>query len=142
MALKIALNCERLDFCVDRVNMWVRDPVLAKTIEEKHENPKYLPGITLPHNLAAVTDLAEAVQGATLLIFVVPHQYLPNLLPTIRDNIEPGACRGVSLIKGLGKSNRIRSVVHRDLHFLQCRQRLRGSSSSHRVLDCNTSCRV
>jgi glycerol-3-phosphate dehydrogenase (NAD+) len=38
--------------------------------------------------------------GATLLIFVLPHQFLPRLLPTIRESAHSN-CRGVSLIKGL-----------------------------------------
>ncbi len=34
-------------------------------------------------------------------MFVTPHQYLPDLLPTIRANVHQTRCRGVSLIKGL-----------------------------------------
>ena len=75
---------------------------LTDIINEKHENVKYLPGIQLPKNIIAEADLANACKGATLLIFVLPHQFLPKLLPTIRDNVH-SSCRGVSLIKGLGK---------------------------------------
>lgn len=75
---------------------------LTNIINNRHENVKYLPGIRLPDNVKAVADLAEACQDATLLIFVLPHQFLPKLLPTIRENAHP-ACRGVSLIKGLGE---------------------------------------
>ena len=76
--------------------------LLSKVINETHENVKYLPGIQLPENVVAVPDLATACQDATLLIFVVPHQFLPSLLPTIKQSVHFGA-RGVSLIKGLGK---------------------------------------
>jgi glycerol-3-phosphate dehydrogenase len=75
---------------------------LTHVINSQHENVKYLPGVALPPNVVAVADLAEACQGATLLIFVLPHQFLPRLLPTIRARMGPG-CRGVSLIKGLGR---------------------------------------
>merc|ERR1712125_8963 len=64
------------------------------------ENVKYLPNIRLPTNVVAVPDLAEACKDATLLIFVLPHQFLPKLLPTIRSSSHP-SCRGVSLIKGI-----------------------------------------
>jgi len=64
------------------------------------ENVKYLPNIRLPTNVVAVPDLAEACRDATLLIFVLPHQFLPKLLPTIRESAHP-SCRGVSLIKGI-----------------------------------------
>mmetsp|Transcript_6729 Transcript_6729/g.9502 ORF Transcript_6729/g.9502 Transcript_6729/m.9502 type:complete len:142 (+) Transcript_6729:259-684(+) len=114
IATLVGRNCMRLDNCETRVNMWVYEEEvqvedgstqkLTDVINTKHENVKYLPGISLPSNVVAVPDLAEACEGATLLIFVLPHQFLPKLLPTIRQASHP-SCRGVSLIKGLGKFN-------------------------------------
>ena len=78
---------------------------LTQVINERHENVKYLPGIPLPENIVAVADLAEACKDATLLVFVLPHQFLPRLLPVIRESAHP-SCRGVSLIKGIGKAFR------------------------------------
>ena len=40
------------------------------------------------------------MRGATLLIFVLPHQFLPRLLPTVKANMAAGA-RAISLIKGI-----------------------------------------
>jgi len=111
IATLVGPNCERLPFCEDHVNMWVYEEEvevedgskqkLTQVINTRHENVKYLPGIPIPHNVKAVPDLAEACRDATLLIFVLPHQFLPKLLPVIRASAHP-ACRGVSLIKGLG----------------------------------------
>jgi glycerol-3-phosphate dehydrogenase (NAD+) len=111
IAKLIGANCARLRFCETRVNMWVFEEdvemedtgevrKLTHVMNERHENVKYLPGIRLPDNVVAVPDLKEACEGATLLIFVMPHQFLPKLLPIIRDSAHP-SCRGVSLIKGL-----------------------------------------
>ena len=114
IATLVGRNCERLQNCDSQVNMWVFEEMieieegsmmkLTDIINSRHENTKYLPGIRLPSNVVAVPDLAEACEGATLLIFVLPHQFLPRLLPTIRAAAHP-SCRGVSLIKGLGKSS-------------------------------------
>ena len=102
-------NCRRLEFCEQRVNMWVYEEFieedgvkqkLTDIINSKHENVKYLPGIQLPDNVVAMADLELACQGATLLIFVLPHQFLPKLLPLIKKSAHPSS-RGVSLIKGL-----------------------------------------
>jgi len=110
IATLVGRNCERLPFCENDVNMWVyeeevevdgKPQKLTEVINTRHENVKYLPGIQLPHNVKAVSDLAEACKGATLLIFVLPHQFLPRLLPIVRESAHP-SCRGVSLIKGLG----------------------------------------
>ena len=45
------------------------------------------------------------------LVFVTPHQYLPNLLPTIRAKVHPTRCRGVSLIKGLDFDHETKTPV-------------------------------
>jgi glycerol-3-phosphate dehydrogenase (NAD+) len=37
---------------------------LTEIINTRHENVKYLPGITLPENVVAVSDLAEACEDA------------------------------------------------------------------------------
>lgn len=37
-------------------------------------SPYSLPGIKLPENVVAVPDLVKAVEGATALVFVLPHQ--------------------------------------------------------------------
>lgn len=73
---------------------------MSHVINSTHENIKYLPGVKIPGNIIAETDLFEACRGATLLIFVLPHQFLPKLLPIVRKAVHP-SCRGVSLIKGL-----------------------------------------
>jgi len=111
IATIVGRNCERLPFYETQVNMWVYEEMvkvnpneeprkLTEVINQQHENVKYLPGIRLPDNVKAVADLAEACKDATLLIFVLPHQFLPRLLPTIREASHP-SCRGVSLIKGI-----------------------------------------
>jgi len=46
----------------------------------------------------AVPDLAEAVKGADILIFVVPHQFIVRVCDTIKDHIKPDTV-GMSLIK-------------------------------------------
>jgi len=112
IATLVGRNCERLPYFEKQVNMWVYeeqvpDPEeegkmsnLTDIINTRHENVKYLPGIALPKNVVAFPDLAEACRNATLLIFVLPHQFLPRLLPVIRESAHHN-CRGVSLIKGL-----------------------------------------
>jgi len=112
IATVLGRNAARLPFCNDEVAMWVFEEQvslpphntaanLSDVINTRHENLKYLPGITLPSNVRAIPDLKDACKNATLLIFVLPHQFLPKLLPIIRANVHPSQCRGVSLIKGL-----------------------------------------
>ncbi|MBB5016137.1 NAD(P)H-dependent glycerol-3-phosphate dehydrogenase [Rehaibacterium terrae] len=52
--------------------LWGRDAVQAAAIRERHESPRYLPGIALPESLEATTELAEAVRDADLLLVATP----------------------------------------------------------------------
>ena len=61
--------------------LYARRPVLAKALRELHENPDYLPGVTLTPALAATSDAACALAGADVVAFAVPAQSLrSNLL--------------------------------------------------------------
>ena len=52
--------------------LWGRDQHTIAAINERHENPRYLPGIVLPESLRATTDIAAALRGADLVLVVVP----------------------------------------------------------------------
>ena len=60
--------------------LWGRDAGVIEAIAQRHENPRYLPGITLPDALRATTDLADALRGADLVLVVVPsHAFAETL---------------------------------------------------------------
>ncbi|KAG5461048.1 MAG: glycerol-3-phosphate dehydrogenase 1, isoform CRA_b, partial [Olpidium bornovanus] len=60
----------------------------------------YLPGITIPENVVAVPDLLAAAEDATLLVFVIPHQFVKKTCDNLRGHLLPN-CRAISLIKGV-----------------------------------------
>jgi len=65
---------------VRAVMLWGRDAAVVRAIDQQHENPRYLPGITLPASLRATTDLAAAVEQADLLLVAVPsHAFTQTL---------------------------------------------------------------
>jgi glycerol-3-phosphate dehydrogenase (NAD(P)+) len=85
---------------------------VAKAVRELHENPDYLPGITLTPELDATADPAEALAGADLVVFAVPAQSLrPNLAEWAA--LIPAGALLVSLIKGieLGTCQRMSEVI-------------------------------
>ncbi|XP_053734531.1 glycerol-3-phosphate dehydrogenase [NAD(+)], cytoplasmic-like [Synchiropus splendidus] len=87
------------------VNMWVYEEEiegrkLTEIINTEHENVKYLPGHKLPKNVIAIPDITEAVKGAKILVFVIPHQFIGNLCDQMKAHITEGAI-GISLIKGI-----------------------------------------
>lgn len=87
------------------VKMWVFEEIvqgqrLTEIINTQHENTKYLPGIKLPPNVVAEPELLKTVSGATILIFVLPHQFVKGVCEQLYDNLEPNA-KAISLIKGI-----------------------------------------
>eukprot|EP01083_Nonionella_stella_P189745 702346_1 len=97
---------------------------LAELINEKHENPKYLPGIDLPENLVANGDVEQCVKDADILVFVVPHQFLPGVCKGLKQYVKPGA-RAISFIKGVfcdgkGGIELVTEFIRRDLQIPAC----------------------
>jgi glycerol-3-phosphate dehydrogenase (NAD(P)+) len=62
------------------VVLWGRDAAVIEAIDQRHENPHYLPGIVLPDTLRATTDLAASLRDADLVLVVVPsHAFTETL---------------------------------------------------------------
>jgi glycerol-3-phosphate dehydrogenase (NAD(P)+) len=61
--------------------IWGRNEAQIKNINEVHENTRYLPGIALPKNLKASTNLAKTVTDADFILVVTPsHAFNETLL--------------------------------------------------------------
>ncbi len=63
--------------------LWARDKELVKTMKSTRINEKYLPGHELPTNIYFSNDLAEAVEGSHVLLFVVPAQKTRKLAQNV-----------------------------------------------------------
>ena len=58
------------------VVLWARREELAKSINERRENPDYLPGIELPSRVSATHDVEQALAGADVVVLATPSQTL------------------------------------------------------------------
>ncbi|XP_053481761.1 glycerol-3-phosphate dehydrogenase 1a [Ictalurus furcatus] len=108
IAKLVGLNAGQNSKFDSQVRMWVFEEMvdgrkLTEIINTVHENVKYLPGHKLPENVVAVADLVEAVSGADILLFVIPHQFISRVCDTVRGKIKQDAL-GLSLIKGVDES--------------------------------------
>ncbi len=81
------------------VTVWSVDPDYAAEVAATRVNRKFLPGVPLPEALRWTGDAAEAVDGADLVLSVVPTQYVAGVAERFA-----GRLRGlpvVSASKGL-----------------------------------------
>ncbi|MDR2185417.1 MAG: NAD(P)-dependent glycerol-3-phosphate dehydrogenase [Treponema sp.] len=73
------------------VAIWSHETDTAAEINGGHRNSRFLPGVELPKNLQAVTDIAEAAAGREFLILAIPSLYLLDTVkqilavPSIRE---------------------------------------------------------
>lgn len=58
------------------VRIWALEPHVAAAINERRENPIFLPGFSLAKSLVATTDHEEALKGAELVVYATPSQHL------------------------------------------------------------------
>ena len=94
------------------VTLWARRPDIADAVNRIHQNPRYLPDITLPSSLTATADVAAALDGADLVVLAVSAQALRGGLTAWAPLVPDGALL-VSLMKGieLGTSKRMSEVI-------------------------------
>jgi glycerol-3-phosphate dehydrogenase (NAD(P)+) len=89
----------------DRLNLWVRRREQAEAMESSRENRAYLPGITLPPNVFMHTDAWQAVEGAGLLLCVLPSQAVRSFFEQTKVDPEVPI---VSATKGLETGSLLR----------------------------------
>ena len=94
------------------VVLWARRPELAQAINERGENPDYLPGIALPSGLRATSSAEEALSGAEYVVLAIPSQQLRANLAPWAALLAPASVL-VSLAKGveLGTAKRMSEVI-------------------------------
>lgn len=83
-----------------RVTLWAREPDVVSQIREEGENREFLPGVPLPSNLEADTDLARVLEGRTMVVSVVPAQFVSSVFSRATEVLEADA-QVVSASKGI-----------------------------------------
>ncbi len=82
------------------VKLWARRPGLVEQIRRERRNLDYLPNAVLPERVAVTADIAEAVEGCTLVVFATPSQSVRPVAGHIADRIGPEHIV-VSVAKGI-----------------------------------------
>ena len=91
----------------NEVTLWARREDIADEINSRHRNADYLPGIKLPVNLKATSDVAEALAEASQVFLSVPSQSLRGNLAEWGNLISKDAIL-VSLMKGVEQETGLR----------------------------------
>ncbi|MCQ2597579.1 MAG: NAD(P)-dependent glycerol-3-phosphate dehydrogenase [Treponema sp.] len=66
-----------------KVQMWALEPEVKETVNNEHENKKFLPGYSLSENLTCTNDIIEAATGKDFLIIASPSLFLESTIKKI-----------------------------------------------------------
>jgi glycerol-3-phosphate dehydrogenase (NAD(P)+) len=71
-----------------RIKLWARRPEQVEEINSQHTNSRYLPGIELPINLRATSDLEEAIPQAPVILVVVPSKSFRQVARQVGNSVQ------------------------------------------------------
>ncbi len=80
--------------------VWSHEPAVALSINETHENARYLPGATLPACLTSTPHLEEALREADIVVVVAPSHALREVMVRAKPFV-PKAALISSATKGI-----------------------------------------
>lgn len=108
MGTLLARNSATLD-----VVLLLRDADACDAINTRHVNARYLPAFTLPPNVRATIEAADALTGADYIVHAVPVQSSAKFLGAMRHLI-PAGVPILCLSKGLevGTCRNMSDIIH------------------------------
>ena len=82
------------------IRLWVFEPELLASLQDRHENLVFLPGVKLSRHITFTDDLGEAVTDQHNVIMAVPSHVYRQVLTSLAPHLSPGVTL-VSATKGI-----------------------------------------
>src|SRR5882757_4203762 len=122
---------------VHSVRLWANEPDVCESIAERRVNDRFLPGFTLPNSIQASGDLSNVLEGAEIVVSVMPSQHCRSLFERMAPALDPKTLF-VSCTKGLEDGTLLRMTeviadVLRTRHFTPRMGALSGPSFAKEV---------
>ncbi|KZE66259.1 glycerol-3-phosphate dehydrogenase [Fictibacillus phosphorivorans] len=98
------------------VRLWGRREEQVVEINKEHRNEKYLPGIVLPENIQATTQLEECIKDADTIVLVTPTKAMRDVLNLLKNKLVSPVTI-VHASKGIepGTYKRITEIIEEEL---------------------------
>ncbi len=98
------------------VRLWAYEAEVVESIRQRRENVLFLPGVVLPSRIVPTTDIAEALDGAEIILTVMPSHVCraiyQRMVPLLwSEMIFVSATKGLETESLMRMSEVIRSVV-------------------------------
>jgi glycerol-3-phosphate dehydrogenase (NAD(P)+) len=106
-----------------QVRIWAHEAEVCESITHQRVNEQFLPGRRIPDAVSVSNDLAAVLDGAQIIVSVMPSQHCRGLFQRMRPLIRPGTLV-VSATKGLEEGSLLRmtevigeALKHDDFDF-------------------------
>jgi glycerol-3-phosphate dehydrogenase (NAD(P)+) len=90
-----------------RVRLWAHEKDVCDSIAQRRVNQKFLPGCSIPDSVSPSNDLAAAIDGAQIVVSVMPSQHCRSIFEQMRVHLRPGTLI-ISATKGLEENTLLR----------------------------------
>lgn len=90
-----------------RVRLWAHEKEVCESIAYHRVNDKFLPGQRIPESVTPNNDLAQVLNGAAIVVSVMPSQHCRRLFEQMRPHLRPESLI-VSATKGLEENSLLR----------------------------------
>lgn len=90
-----------------RVRLWAHENDVCESITQRRMNERFLPGPRIPEAVSATNDLSVALEGAEIVVSVMPSQHCRRLFERMRSVI-PARALVVSATKGIEEGSLLR----------------------------------
>ena len=90
-----------------RVRLWAHETDVCESIARRRVNEKFLPGRQIPDTVTATNELPAALDGAQIVVSVMPSPHCRSLFERMRPFIPPDT-QIVSATKGLEEGSLLR----------------------------------
>jgi glycerol-3-phosphate dehydrogenase (NAD(P)+) len=84
----------------NRIRLWAHEKQVCDTIARQRVNEKFLPGCTLPETVSPTTDWKEAINGADIVVSVMPSHHCRSIFEEMHVYLTPKMLL-VSATKGI-----------------------------------------
>jgi glycerol-3-phosphate dehydrogenase (NAD(P)+) len=98
------------------VSLWAYEREVVESIRARHENELFMSGVELPESIAATGDLGEALEGAEIVLTVMPSHVCRVVYEQMLSHLRPemifvSATKGLDTHRLMRMSEIIGSVV-------------------------------
>ena len=93
------------------VRLWAREPEIVEGVRARRRNPLYMPDFDVPAGVEVTGEIRAAVDGADVIVMVVPSEYFAATLATVpaaRDAVIVSATKGFDPVRHARMSELVR----------------------------------